>query len=658
MKALITLLFTGSLFSLVWGQHFENHNYCSKRDAFKNHQLKSNTLTVAQIDETEKYDVYYYALDVSLSNLSTAISGTAAIHAKSVVAIDSVLFELFSTLTISEIRFNAIPTLFSRMGSAVYVPVNIPANTPFKIEIDYSGTPPTAATNPLGGSGMSNATSPTWGNQVTWSLSQPFSAYEWWPCKQSLTDKADSCEVKITVPSNCKAGSNGKLIQVVDLGNGTTRYEWKHRHAIDYYLISIAVARYVEYNVFANPPGATNPILIQNFIYDNPATLTNFQTDIDETADFMELFTEMFGPYPFDDEKYGHCMAPFSGGMEHQTMTTQGFFEKSLTAHELGHQWWGDNVTCASWADIWVNEGFASYSDYLMIENIYPAERAQYMTDVHTNVMSQPDGSVYVLDSLNENRIFSGRLSYDKGSAIIHTLRFLINDDLLFFQTLRNFQNTFADSVAKGLDIKEAFEVSSGVDLNDFFNQWYFGQGYPTYSAKWNQIGTDLLLEISHTASASGSTPTFTNPLEIRFTRTGLPDTTIRFDVNANTCQYLVPNTGTISSIAQFDPNNWIINKSGTKVYDPNFFLTVNENEMVSGFKIYPNPVEDDLNIVALDKNVAYRIYITDANGKRITSNLLKDQLTISTSALEQGKYVLSLFKENQLVESIPFIKH
>jgi aminopeptidase N len=182
----------------------------------------------------------------------------------------------------------------------------------FSVKVFYNGTPPTAATNPLGGSGMSNATSPTWGNKVTWSLSEPFSAYEWWPCKQSLTDKADSCAVKITVPSNCKAGSNGVLENVVDLGNGSTRYEWKHRHPIDFYLISVAVSKYVDYTIYANPIGAPAPIPIQNYIYDNPQCLPNFQADIDETVDFMELYWSIFGPYPFADEKYGHCMAPFS----------------------------------------------------------------------------------------------------------------------------------------------------------------------------------------------------------------------------------------------------------------------------------------------------------------------------------------------------------
>lgn len=656
MKTLIFLFSFGVIFTNVSAQITENHSYCSKRDAFKNHHLKSNSLNLAQIAETEKYDVHYYALDLNMSNLNTNVIGKASIHAISKEPIDSVLFELFSSLNIIQLSFNGVPTTFSRSASAVYVPANIPSNTPFIIEITYNGTPPTSATNPLGGSGMTNATSPSWGNQVTWSLSEPFSAYEWWPCKQSLTDKADSCAVNVTVPSNCKAGSNGKLMNVVDLGNGTTRYEWKHRHPIDYYLISVAVARYIEYNVFANPAGSTNPVLIQNFIYDNPATLTNFQNDIDETSDFMELFAGIYGPYPFDDEKYGHCMAPLSGGMEHQTMTTQGFFEKSLTAHELGHQWWGNNVTCASWADIWVNEGFASYSDYLMIENFYPAERAQYMTDVHTNVMSQPDGSVYVLDSLNEGRIFDGRLSYDKGSAIINTLRFIVNNDALFFQTLRNFQNTFADSTAKGLDIKETFEVITGIDLTNFFNEWYFGQGYPTYSARWNQVGTDLLLEITHTVSASSATPTFTNPLEIRFTRFGLPDTTIRFDITSNTCQYLIPNVGDINTLAQFDPSNWVVNKSGTKVYDPNFFLTINE-EQLTQFSIYPNPVQDQLQIASLDKSTDFDFVVMDVNGKKLSSGTLKDKVILNMNNLNQGAYFLVILKDNRAIETITFTK-
>jgi aminopeptidase N len=244
----------------------ENHMYCSKRDRFSNHQMKSASLSVAQIAETERYNVHYYGLDVKMNHLSTAIEGTVEIHATANELLDSALFELFQSFTISQITVNGIPSAYSRVLSAIKVKVNASAGSNFVIKIDYNGTPPTAQTNPLGGAGMTNDFSPSWGNQVTWSLSEPFSAYEWWPCKQSLTDKADSCSVKITVPNVCKAGSNGKLINVVPLGNGNTRYEWKHRHPIDYYLISVAVAKYVEYNVYANPAGSTGPVLIQNYI--------------------------------------------------------------------------------------------------------------------------------------------------------------------------------------------------------------------------------------------------------------------------------------------------------------------------------------------------------------------------------------------------------
>jgi aminopeptidase N len=199
----------------------------------------------------------------------------------------------------------------------------------------------------------------------------------------------------------------------------------------------VSVSKYVEYNVFAHPAGSTDSILIQNYIYDNPATLQNFKNDIDETADFLEYFSTIYGPYPFPNEKYGHCMAPLGGGMEHQTMTTQGTFSKGLTSHELAHQWFGDHVTCGSWADIWVNEGFATYSEYLMLSKLYPNEASAEMSGNHNQVLQQAGGAVWVEDSLNGSRLFSGRLTYAKGAAIIHTFRFIMNNDSAFFRALK-----------------------------------------------------------------------------------------------------------------------------------------------------------------------------------------------------------------------------
>lgn len=624
---------------------------CFKRD--RGHNYKSNSLSVSQIAETEKYDVTFYYLNLSMTNTSTDLGGKVAMYAKAKEPLDSALFELFPTFNISGITVNGQSVNYSRVNSAIKVPVNAQVNEQFIIETTYDGTPPTAATNPLGGAGMSQDNSPTWGNEVVWSLSEPFSAYEWFPCKQSLTDKADSSYFYVIVPSDLKAGSNGVLEQVTDLGNGYSRYEWKHTHPIDYYLISVSVSNYVDYSIYANPPGAPNPILIQNYIYDNPETLPYFQDDIDETVDFMELFYELYGPYPFEDEKYGHCMAPFSGGMEHQTMTTQGFFNKGLTAHELGHQWWGDHVTCASWCDIWINEGFASYSEYLMLENLYPNETNGHMEDVHDNVMSQNGGSVWVLDSLNENRIFSGRLTYDKGAAIIHSMRYMINNDAQFFQILKDFQNAYADGTAYGVDFKNALESASGLDFTDFFEQWYFGEGYPTYSIEWEQIESDLSIQINHTSSKPNVTPTFTSDLDVRFQRLGLPDTTIRFSISSNNEVFNIDGIGSITGVISIDPENWIINESGS--------ITGNDitglNPLTDVEKIYFSPNPSDGVFYIENLNSLAHIIVRDMNGKiRKQKDVLPGEL-IDIKELGKGSYLIELqtSKDVKILKLITF---
>jgi aminopeptidase N len=619
---------------------------CAARKSAKGWQTKSASLTVAEIAETEKYDVHFYNLDLTMNNISTYLSGSVQIHAKALFDLDSALIELFESLLISEIKVNGNTVNYNRISNKIYVPVNASAQENFIIDVAYAGNPPTAQTNPLGGSGLTAGSSPSWGNKVVWSLSEPFSAYEWFAVKQNLTDKADSCAVAITVPDSCKAGSNGVLEQVVPLGNGFTRYEWKHRHPIAYYLISVAVAKYVEYNIYANPQGSASPILIQNYVYDNPGTLPNFIDEINETADFMELFATQFGPYPFANEKYGHCMAPIGGGMEHQTMTTQGFFEKTLTAHELAHQWWGNHVTCASWCDIWINEGFASYGEYLMLAALYNGQQANHMTQVHQSVMNQAGGSVWVLDSLNEARIFNGRLSYDKGAGIVHTLRYIIQNDSLFFGALQDFQLAYAHSTATGLDFKNHVANYCNINLDAFFEQWYFGEGFPTYQVQYNQNGSDLFLQISHTASMPNVTPTFTNPISLRILRQGQADTIVRFEINSNTEQFTLFNFGTLTGSIGIDPGNWIINGNGGVSANPTLGFSNQANLHTSQLEIYPNPSTDFISIKGQKEKLDYILY--DANGKTVQTGTIDKEALIDVSSLRSGSYLLKCVSPNQ----------
>jgi aminopeptidase N len=641
MKKLFAIL--ALIPSIAFSQDHKGN--CSKVKSHFNLQLRSNTFSVAEIAETERYDVHFYFLDLEMTNTSTYLEGSSEMQAIANENLDSALIEFYPSFTISTITVDGNPVAYSRVNTAIKIPVNKLQGENFSIKVFYSGTPPTAATNPLGGGGMTNDDSPSWGNWVTWSLSEPFAAYEWFPCKQSLKDKIDSCAVWVTVPTACKAGSNGLLENITDFGNGTHRFEWKHRYKIDYYLISVAVAEYVEYNVIANPVNS-GPVLIQNFIYNNPGTLPNFQADIDETADFIELYDVLYGPYPFANEKYGHCMAPIGGGMEHQTMTTQGFFNNTLTAHELAHQWFGNHVTCASWADIWVNEGFASYSEHLMLENLYPGQEDADMMDRHNDVKSSSGGSVWVLDSLNDASIFSGRLVYNKGASIIHTLRFLINDDDLFFDALHQYQSQYAFSTASGLDFIHVVENVTGMNFTNFMQEWYFGEGFPTYFVRWNLVGNDMHIQIQQNTSQSNVTPLFTNDLELRINRGTLPDTNIRFQINANLEQYIIPNAVDFVSVSAIDPDNWIINGNGSITQDASMFVSVDDVAAEERLKIFPNPTDGPLTVLMKEPGT-YTLTILDVKGKLVYTGTFSNGVTMDLSAYAKGTYLFQFVGEN-----------
>lgn len=593
-----------------------------------------------QSAQMNDYDVRFYFLDIALENNSTYIAGNVLVQASVTAPLDTFALELINGLSVDSVFVNGTERTFVHQNDHIYIllPSPLAAGTTVSTRVYYHGTPSSSGFF----SGITSDSSPSWGNQATWTLSEPFNANQWWPCKQVLTDKADSSWVFITTSSTNKAGSNGMLVNTVNLGNGKTRYEWKSRNNIDYYLISVSVAEYVEYNIWAHPAGTSDSLLIQNYVYDNPACLPNFQDEIDLTDDFIELYSQQFGLYPFMNEKYGHCMAPMGGGMEHQTMTTLGFFEFYLICHELAHQWFGDNVTCASWQDIWVNEGFASYAEYLAADALISHTEAQaHMADVHSNVKSQPDGSVFVPASgLNdENRIFDGRLSYDKGSAIIHMIRFEMQNDSLFFKTLRDFQTIYGDGTATGDDFRQVCEDVSGKSFTNFFNQWYYGEGYPTYQIVWRQENDTVHVTATQTTSTS-ITPFFNMLMELRLIYSG-GDTTIRWQQDAPVVSFKIPMNKTIS-LLKVDPNNWVVDGAASVT------VSVAEHDTPAFCTLAPNPCSDRLMIGFPEAPApGTQISLCDLTG-RILLEISAEQFNqLNVSNLAQGVYLLKSVSGN-----------
>jgi aminopeptidase N len=615
-----------------------DHEYCNHAKS-AGESLKSWHEPVVSSELLEDYDVTFYFLDLEVEENSTDIAGTVTIRAHSLVnGLEVFAFELIPEMVIESVTVDGASRLFDREGDLVTVslPAPVPQGGLVSVSVTYAGTPPS------GGffSGVTTGYDSQYDKNVTWTLSEPYAAKDWFPVKMDLYDKADSVWVFLTTSNENIAGSQGLLKAVTAMPGNKLRYEWKSYYPIAYYLISFAVADYQEYNIWAYPQGTADSVFIQNFIYDHPLCLPNNQEGIDNTVAFMELFSDLFGLYPFIDEKYGHCLTELGGGMEHQTMTTIGGFGFGLVAHELGHMWFGDKVTCATWSDIWINEGFATYSDYLAHSFLTtPYYDSLWLKIRHDQVKAQPGGSVYVPEDELGNvwRIFDGRLSYSKGALLLHMIRFELQDDELFFEVLQTYMEEYGDSVATGDDFREWLELISGRDFTDFFNQWYYGEGYPLFDITWHEDTENLYI----TSTQTTSTPVTTLfkmlvPFYVEFTDGS--DTTLLLFQDANVNSWTVATGREVERIT-VDPDQWILHKVNSLV------VLVEETDDPLHFTLGPNPADDYVKVFVTNPSAkVFELNISDMTGRSVLKKSLQGEtVTVALSTIPAGVYVASL---------------
>ena len=371
------------------------------------------------------YNLVYQRMEWEINPEVKFIKGnvTSYIVAKN-STLDSVRFDLSRTLTVDSVKNRLEALNYRHNNDALDIALSKPLASDGidSVTVYYHGIP---EDNGFGSfvQGQHNSI------PIIWTLSEPYGALDWWPCKQSLSDKIDSIDVIVTCPEAYRTAGNGILVSET-VRNGERTMHWKHRHPIATYLVGIAVTNYASYSDTLKTDDGKD-INILNFVYPENLEVAKQQTK--EIVEIMNLYDHLFGTYPFADEKYGHAQFGWGGGMEHQTMSFVAGFGFDLIAHELAHQWFGDYVTLASWHDIWLNEGFATFVTGLAYENLlggvwWPVWRKQLVA----SITSVPDGSVYVEDTTNINRIFNSRLSYYKGAYLLHMLRWELGDDHFF----------------------------------------------------------------------------------------------------------------------------------------------------------------------------------------------------------------------------------
>lgn len=353
------------------------------------------------------------------------------------------------------------------------------------ITIEYYGVPPS--------SGLGSVVFDSHDNTpVFWTLSEPFGAMDWWPCKQDIRDKIDSISITISCPARYRAVANG--VAVSERVKGDTRItEWQHHYPIAYHLICVAVSNYRKYSDWLRNSRGDSLEMV-NYVY--PEKYDQWRRRTYKLQPAYRMMCEYFGNYPFADERYGQAQFGWGGGMEHQTMSFISNAGLNLMIHELAHQWFGNMITSKRWEDIFLHEGLATYCEMLAIEKGVGAssDAPQWRLSCINRAIEKPHESLCRSQARNTDELFDYDVTYCKGAMMLHMLRQNLGDQNFFYCLKSYISNPlYRYGNASIEDFINTVNTITGSNMDWFFNQWYYGKGHPRYDILWHQSVDDIV---------------------------------------------------------------------------------------------------------------------------------------------------------------------
>jgi aminopeptidase N len=632
-------------------------------------------LDASRVQQQEDFDVFFYRLDLDASDLDhEVIWGTASTYALSLVNdFDIVLLDFSSNMEVDSVKSGGDDVGYTHANHylEIYLNQTYNAGEEFEVTVSYHGHP-----------------GPGYFGDVFWwdshsgfpiiqTLSEPWGAREWWACKDLPSDKADSADMNYTVRDDMIAASEGILVEVIDNGNGTKTYKWQERYPIVTYLISLAATNYEVIDDWYYTLDLDS-MPVTHYVY--PEHYNNALEDLSITPDAIACYANLFMEYPFPDEKYGHAIIAWhSGAMEHQTCTSygDGFINGHhsydfIVVHELSHQWWGDMVTCGTWPDIWLNEGFASYSEALWAEHLGGWQNYHdYMT--YSLRVNDPSGPIYDPDPL-----FGGNTVYHKGAWVLHMLRHVMGDEP-FFEGLRDYGTRFMYESAITAEFIAAMEdhYPSG-DLSWYFTPWLHGVNRPwhEYSYMYENIGGgeyEVFIHVDQTQYYP--TPFFTMPIDFLIEGATEETTFVAFNDTLVSDWRVVFSEVPVD--VTLDPGDWILTLKGQTSYSFNIVTTslpdgdrgayysqviearggnpaysweVSEGELPEGLEL--DPLTGELRgTPTLEERAYFTIEVTDQNQNTDTQRYV---LVIGNPTACDDEFVFDLPKEFKLLQNYP----
>ena len=559
-----------------YGEDIEPKYLCSHDKSASRWQTQNSTLNQNQ----EKIDIKFYELNLDIDFNSSRIHGSVTVNGViGNIYPDFIELDLYDNMTVDSILQNNIPILYLHENDMLKIPlsdITLDDENLFSLTIFYQGTP-----DHCGAGGFKFDEHQNIGH--VWTLSEAYCARSWWPCKDDPSDKADSVNIIISVPLEPAyiVASNG-LLSSTTINNNKKTYFWKERYPITTYLVSLAIYPYTKWVDQYVSPISSDTMLIEHYVFPDryEASYPNYSL----TKDMLSFFSELFGEYPFISEKYGHADFTWGGGMEHQTLSSMGSFSQNLMVHELGHSWWGNLITCKTFNDIWLNEGFARYCQALWAEHMYGREA---YFDFMNNHAYYGAGTIYVENPSSNSQIFSAGLSYNKASWVLHMLRHKVGETM-FFDILKSYasNDSLSYNAASTSDFQKVCEDISGLDFEQFFQQWIYGEKYPKYELSWWHEGNGIYnVKIDQVQSYNF----FSMPIDLKFSGSAGPmlvDTTIVIENNNFSQLYEFSGFNFLVENVMLDPENWILKEATYSVNEIDNILP----DRVEVEKAFPNP--------------------------------------------------------------------
>jgi aminopeptidase N len=590
---LIAFLFTPALTPIIFAQSAGQTGDLKCISVLDLRQGKNST--------SRSYDVLHYNLDLSVKPDPFYVQGNITIQIVLLAGnLDQVEFDL-QGLQVESVLYNGLPVNFTLADGALILTslTTIMAGDTGTCTIFYQGTPQ---------SGLYRRQNFA-GDTIIYSHNEPYEARFWFPCNDDPGDKATHI-VSIRMPVSYTVLSNGRKIAEYLDSPGWMRTVWEEDYPIATYLISLAAAPY--HIVEQNWSFETVRMPLDYYVY--PADASRALNALTTTTQMLSFFSGYIGLYPFSGDKYAMAEVPLveAAAMENQTATTMRdavMDNEEIIAHELAHQWWGDALTPASFADIWLNEGFASYFDVLYTE--YSAGEYNYKRRMenYKGLLFQDGSLSYPVYNPPAEYLF-GRSVYYKGAWILHMLRSELGEEL-FKSICQTYYQQYKYSNVTTTDFIQTCEEVGHTSLDTFFNQWLYYGGLPNLYLSWHQDGPLLSFIIQQLQTET----VYDLKLEIHiqgFSR----DSLLVVSCNRPVTEYQVSFSDPVQMVT-LDPEDKVLQVNNTPVY----YLA----RHTALLKIYPHPVHKKAQILyQVDRAQQIRIEIWNILGERVA--ILKNE--------------------------------